>query len=357
MTRKRLSIPRRASSKTVAALSLTFLALAAGCASESSTTAEEGSKSSTEADDPAAGAADDLEGKVFYWIQGVKGHPVHRLSQYGFLQGCKDAEMECQVVGPDSPDLPPLVDVVNQVAIKDDIGGVALWSGGLPLFQQPLQAYADKDIPIAIPHFYVEEGFYPGEVTVVSGDIDEGAANVAKAMCGDLQGETGSVAVTQNSLNATENQYSKVFTATMQAECPDLKVLPVELEGIDPAKAIAAAVAIMQVNRDLVGAVSTTGGGATTWAGAQQQADKEIVVYGTDYTRENLNLIESGEIRGVLGQPVFEESREAARLLKELASGEEVEHWTKLPAPVVTEANLDKYLTLLDQVDDYADGL
>ncbi|MBA3404814.1 MAG: sugar ABC transporter substrate-binding protein [Gemmatimonadaceae bacterium] len=265
--------------------------------------------------------------------------------------------MTCEVVGPDSGDLPPLVDVVNAVGAKTDVAGVALWSGGLPLFQEPLQAFADNDIPIAIPHFYVDEGFYPGDVAVVSGDIEAGAADVAVAMCGDLEGQSGSVAVTQNGLNTTENTYSETFTETMNTECPDIDVLPVELEGIDPAEAVAVAVGIMQANPDLIGAVSTTGGGGTTWALAQEQTNKQIVAYATDYTRENLALIESGEITGVLAQPVFEESRAAAGLLLQLSQGETVEHWSKMPTVVVTEANLDEYLTLLDEVEAYADGL
>lgn len=312
---------------------------------------------SSSGDNSSSGGDGNSSDKVFYWIQGPKGVPVHRISQYGFLQGCKDEGMTCEVVGPDSGDLPPLVDVVNAVGAKSDVAGVALWSGGLPLFQEPLQAFADNDIPIAIPHFYVDEGFYPGDVAVVSGDIEAGAADVAMAMCADLEGKSGSVAVTQNALNTTENSYSDTFTETMNSECPDIEVLPVELEGVDPAEAIAVAVGIMQANSDLIGAVSTTGGGGTTWAQAQQQTGKSIVVYGTDYTRENLELISSGEITGVLAQPVFEESREAAKLLKAMSEGETVEHWTSLPTVVVTEANLDEYLALLDEVEAYADGL
>ncbi len=333
----------KASRKLLACGLSAFLLTLAGCSSA-------GNDSSSESEA-------DSSDKVFYWIQGPKGVPVHRISQYGFLQGCKDEGMTCEVVGPDSGDLPPLVDVVNAVGAKTDVAGVALWSGGLPLFQEPLQAFADNDIPIAIPHFYVDEGFYPGDVAVVSGDIEAGAADVAVAMCGDLEGQSGSVAVTQNGLNTTENTYSETFTETMNTECPDIDVLPVELEGIDPAEAVAVAVGIMQANPDLIGAVSTTGGGGTTWALAQEQTNKQIVAYATDYTRENLALIESGEITGVLAQPVFEESRAAAGLLLQLSQGETVEHWTKLPTVVVTEANLDEYLTLLDEVEAYADGL
>jgi len=33
------------------------------------------------------------EGGVYYWIQPVKGHPVHQLTQAAFLTGCKELGM------------------------------------------------------------------------------------------------------------------------------------------------------------------------------------------------------------------------------------------------------------------------
>ena len=66
-------------------------------------------------------------------------------------------------------------------------------------------------------------------------------------------------------------------------------MLKPEEEGFDPPKAIAKAVAIIQANPDIVAALSTTGGGPTTWAGAQQEAGKKM-----DRDRHGLHQGEPG---------------------------------------------------------------
>ena len=67
---------------------------------------------------------------------------------------------------------------------------------------------------------------------------------------------------------------AEVFTEAMNEYCPDITVLAPEEEGPEPTQAIAKAVSIMQANPDLIGALSTTGGGPTTWAGAQKETGK-----------------------------------------------------------------------------------
>ncbi|MCC7451277.1 MAG: sugar ABC transporter substrate-binding protein, partial [Anaerolineae bacterium] len=122
-------------------------------------------------------------------------------------------------------------------------------------------------------------------------------------------------------------------------------------EGFDAPKAIAKAVAIMQANPDLIGGFSTTGGGPTTWAGAQKETGKKVLAIGMDYTRVNLDLVKSGEVFAVVGQPLYDESKGAAQLLLKMASGEKVEYWTKLNAPTITKDDLPKWYELLDKVE------
>ena len=62
----------------------------------------------------------------------------------------------------------------------------------------------------------------------------------------------------------------------------------------------------MQANPDLIGALSTTGGGPTTWAGAQKELGKEIVAIGMDYTRVNLDLVDSGQVFAAVIGPLVE---------------------------------------------------
>ncbi len=137
-------------------------------------------------------------------------------------------------------------------------------------------------IPVVAPHFKVDEGTWPANVVIVGTDPAVYAAEAAKAICEVVGDKDGSVALTQGSFNTTENLVSETFTATMAEVCPKLKVLAPEEEGFDPPKAIAKAVAIIQANPDIVAALSTTGGGPTTWAGAQQETGVDWVAIGMD---------------------------------------------------------------------------
>ena len=130
-----------------------------------------------------------------------------------------------------------------------------------------------------------------------------------------------------------------------------MKVLAPQEEGFDAPKAISKAVSILQANPDVVAAFSTTGGGATTWAGAQREAGRKIVAVGMDYTRVNLDLVKEGQMHAIIGQPLWEESYGAAALLDKAARGEKVVWWTKLPAPFITRDKLGPYYSLLDKIE------
>ena len=94
----------------------------------------------------------------------------------------------------------------------------------------------------------------------------------------------------------------------------------------------------MQAHPDLVAALSTTGGGPTTWAGAQQETGKKIVAAGMDATRVNLDLVKNGEVWGLVAQPLYEETRGAAELLYKMANGEKspTGPYLKPPSPRIT---------------------
>jgi len=130
-----------------------------------------------------------------------------------------------------------------------------------------------------------------------------------------------------------------------------VKVLdPIE-EGFDTSAAIAKASAMLQSQPDLKAALSTTGGGAVTWANAQRSAGRKIVIIAMDYTRQNLDLVRDGDVHAVIGQPLWEESCGAADLLDRAARGEKIEWWTKLPAPMIRKDGLDPYYKLLEKVE------
>ncbi|MBM4429651.1 MAG: substrate-binding domain-containing protein [Chloroflexi bacterium] len=301
----------------------------------------------------AAPAAAKVTGK-FYYVQGSAWHPVHQLTQLAFLDGCKELGLECELATTDENSLDAFVALADQTVSRPDAKGVAMWAGGLPIVKPIIEKAKANGIPVALPHFPVEEGFFADNAVQIAADTTKYPDAVAKAMCEELkrQGITeGSVAITQNNHNATEDMVAKVFGEGMQKYCPTLKVLPVELEGMEPTQAIAIAVSVIQANPDIVVGFSTTGGGPTTWAGAQKETGKKVLAVGMDYTRVNLDLVKNDEVWGVVAQPLYHECYGAAELLYKMANGEEVPYWTILDAPLVTKDNMDEFYAILDRLE------
>jgi ribose transport system substrate-binding protein len=304
---------------------------------------------------PAPAGTFKVTGK-FYWVQNTAWHPVHQLTQQSFLQGCADNGLQCELAITDDTSVEAWLAVAEQALARPDVKGLAMWIGGNPAAIPFVQKAVAKGVAISLPHFPIDQTFYGSAPNVVqiAADTTKYPDPVAKAMCDELKKQnvtTGSVGVTENGFNVTEDMVAKVFKESMNKYCPTLKVLDVQLEGAEPTKAIAVAVSIMQANPDIVAGFSTTGGGPTTWAGAQKETGKKLVAVGMDYTRVNLDLVKSGQVFGIVAQPLFEENWGSAKLLAEMANGMKVPYWTMLSAPLVTQANMNDYYGILDRLE------
>jgi ribose transport system substrate-binding protein len=205
-------------------------------------------------------------------------------------------------------------------------------------------------VPVILPHFPIPEGSAPGATGIIACDPAEYARQAA-AEIGKAIGGKGAVAITQGSFNTTENMVAENFTAAMKERYPNVKVLKPEEETFDSPKAIAKAASILQAHPDVEAALSTTGGGPATWAGAQRETGRKIVAVGMDYTRVNIDLLKNGEVHAVIGQPLWEESYGAAGLLDKAARGEKIPWWTQLQAPFITKDKTKPFEEILDKVE------
>jgi len=284
----------------------------------------------------------------FYWVQNTAWHPVHQLTQLSFLQGCEEQKVECALATSDDTSIEALIAIGEQTLDRPDVKGIAVWCCGLPQLKPIIDKAKAKNIPVVMEHGPVPEGTFADNMVVIAADTTKYPDPVAKAMCDQVKGQKGTVAITENNHNPTEDMVAKVFAEGIKKYCPDLTVLEPELEGPEPTKAIAVAVSIMQANPDLVIGFSTTGGGPTTWAGAQKETGKSVLAVGMDYTRVNLDLVKSGQIFGIVAQPLYDEAKGAAKVLFQMANGEKVPYWTVLEAPLVTKDNVDQYYKILD---------
>jgi len=282
-------------------------------------------------------------------IQFLKGHPVHRLMQLGFEEGCKSRGYECDMLLTDSTSAVDMIPLAEQ-ALAKGYDGVVLYAVDDSFFPT-IKKFQDAGIPVVTPHFTSFEQEASGLSAVVGADVVQYAKAAAEAMGEKLAGK-GVVAVTVGSFNQTENLVAETFKATLNEKYPDIKVLDPQEEGFDAAQAIAKATAIIQGNPDITGAFSTTGNGPTTWATAADEASKEgLIIISMDYTRPNLDLVKEGKVYGLVAQPLYEEFFSCADLLVKVLNGETIEYRNLLPAPIITAADLDAYYGFNDRAE------
>ena len=284
-----------------------------------------------------------------YLIVTLKGHPVLQIAQIAHKDACRKLGYESVVVGTDGPDIAGAVALAEQVLAKGDAKGMVIWTGN-PSWNPLIEKAGKAGVPVILPHFPVPEGSVAGAAGVVGCD-PAAYARVAADEIGKAIGGKGTVAITQGSFNSTENMVAEAFTKTMNEKYPEVKVLAPEEEGFDPSKSIAKAVSILQAHPDIVAALSTTGGGPQTWAGAQKETGRKIVAVGMDYTRVNLDLVKNGDVYAVVGQPLWEESVAAVELLDKVARGEKIPWWTQLPAPFITRDKTAPFEEMLNKVE------
>jgi ribose transport system substrate-binding protein len=283
------------------------------------------------------------------WVQPMKDHPVHRLMQAGFLDKCKELGYVCEVVGDPSAtnwDIPATIPLAEAALSRTEFDAVGVY-GPDPAINSYISELGSQGLPIVTWHVLPPEGSVPGLMAAAGQDIPDAGRSAAMAI-GEALGGKGTVAVTQGASNDTENVMSDSFRATMAENFPDIVVLPTEMEGFDPSAAEAKAVAILQANPEVTAAFGTTGNSIQTWVGASRKAERDVVIIGMDYIRQNLDLVKSGDAYGIVAQPLYEESAMVAVLLGDLAQGKPVTYLNPLPAPVITAEDLDPYYAILD---------
>jgi ribose transport system substrate-binding protein len=273
-------------------------------------------------------------------------HPVHRIVQLGFLKAAADLGYEnAKVIGTEGGD------VSEQYAAADAFvaeggNGMLMWAGDDSCYMTIANAAANG-CTVGIPHFNhaKEDGSYPeGLAFGMACDPVLYGQQVAELMAEKLSGKEGSVALTQNTKNVTENAATESFVTTWESlgETYDLSkitVLDVQLEGADVEQATAINLGIIQANPDIIGAFGTTGNSPITWADAATKAgyaDGELFLVGMDATEGNLDYLEAGKVQAIVAQPLYEEAYQTMEYLDKIFQGEEVPVWTDLEAPVVT---------------------
>ena len=313
------------------------VSLSSGCKDESSPS-------------PSGGGSGSAKTKKMYWVQPLRGHAVHQLTQTAFTAGCEKAGYACEIIGTDAPDQPGTAALAEQVLSRGDAAGMAVWASD-PVFYPLINEAGERGIPVVIVHFPTDQSAVPGALALLCGDPSQYARDAAMEIGTRIDGK-GTVAITKGSSNSTENLLAQEFTKVLNEKFPGVKVRPPDIEGFDPPQAIRIAANILQSDPNIVAAFTTTGGEPPTWPGAQQETGRQIVNIGVNYTRANLDAVKNGTMRALIAQPLWEESYQAAEVLAAAVEGKRPEQfWIKLPAPLVKKDGLAPYYEIIDKAD------
>ena len=273
----------------------------------------------------------------------VMNHPVHRIVQLGFLKAAQElGYTNAKVIGTESPDAAEAFATVEPF-IAEGGRGLLLWGGDSSCYST-LRLCKNANVAVGIPHFKhtpVPDGLTFG----MACDPVAYGAQVAEFMASKLTGKSGSIAITQNTKNVTENAAADSFEKTWASlgskyDLKNIRILPVQLEGAVVDQATAVNLAIIQSNPDIIGAFGTTGNSPVTWGDAASKAGKrdgELVLVGMDATEGNLDYLETGKVAALVAQPLYEEAYKTMQYLDTVLRGGTVPVWTDLDAPIVTK--------------------
>ncbi|MCE5343909.1 MAG: sugar ABC transporter substrate-binding protein [Eubacteriales bacterium] len=273
-------------------------------------------------------------------------HPVHRIVQLGFLKAAQElGYTNAKVIGTEGGDMAESYAAIDAFVAE---GGKAcmVWAGDSSAYECIANAAA-AGVVIGVAHFNhrLADGTLPeGMKFNMACDPVLYGKQSAELLAKTLEGKTGSIALTQNTKNITENAANDSFRAswaelakTMKLE--NIRLLNTELEGGVVDSATAVNLAIIQANPDIIGAFGTTGNSPITWSDAATKAGKadgEIAIIGMDATEGNLNALESGKVLALVAQPLYQEAYLTMTYFDKVLRGEEVPVWTDLTAPIVT---------------------
>jgi ribose transport system substrate-binding protein len=278
----------------------------------------------------------------------LRTNPSNELMAGGFLTECRKLGYTCEAVGTVAVDIPGSNALASAALAKGGVKGFADYGfdpATYPFMTQVSQQYS---VPITSWHVPIPQGTVQGLTAIANGDPTSYGKAAADAM-GQQMGGSGTIAISELSYNTTENTVAKSFSGEIKSAYPNITVIAPQLEGADAPTAVTKAVAILQAHPGVTAAFSTTGGGCQTWTGAQSQANKKLTIMCMDYTQQNLDMINSGQVFAVVAQPLFAEGAKMADLLDAAINHTSVSYYNPLDTAIVTKDNVSTYTDYIKQ--------
>lgn len=226
--------------------------------------------------------------------------------QHRFWQAVRDGAMEAgedynyniEFVGPDNEQA--ITQQIDQLTTAFQQGPVAIGFAALDTgaAQPVLEQIEAAGIPIIAFDSGVDSDI---PVTTVSTDNEAAAAAAAEHMF-DLIGGTGTVGlVCHDQTSATGQQRCNGFIDWMEANAPEVTVLPPQYAG-EVGLAANTANSIIQANPDIAGIYGTNEAAAIGTIQGADESGADLVVIGFDSGQVQLDAVRSGQVAGSITQ-------------------------------------------------------
>lgn len=294
--------------RIAAALAVSALALStAACGSDS--------------DSSAAGGGDGDEKYIAIVSKGFQ-HQFWQAVKQGAEEQAEEMGVEITFEGPaDETQVEEQITMLTNALAKqpDAIGFAALDSqAAAPM----LEDAKSKDIPVIAFDSGVDSDI---PLTTAATDNKAAAAEAAKHLS-ELIGAKGKVGVIvhdQTSLTGKERRDG--FLEWMEANAPDVEVLPVQYGDGDQAKSADIAKSILAANPDLAGLYGANEGSAIgALKGVEESGNTEVVVVGFDSGKAQIDAITNGTMAGAITQNPVGMGRELVKAAVAAIDGEDL---------------------------------
>ena len=341
--------------------------LLAACTQAGETTAAGSSQEATESQGSDASAATDGAYDPSDKVIGVVCYPSSNTTiavwMAGFLETAEELGYQGLYIGGDTTDAATIEQMIDSaIAQYDNLVGVAIAINSETRWNMA-KKFTDAGIYVVSVWTAISQDDF--DTYGVNGDYIIGyhatqpyeyGYEAAKVM-GEEIGGTGTVAITQNTFNDTENAASLGFITAMTELYPEVVLLDPQVESADVTTGINIATSIIQANfGELVGAFGTTGTSPQSWSTAASNTGWEGCIIGMDATSANLDILEAGGVYALVAQPMYDAWAEGAMHLDAVLRGEDTYGFENyVESPVIFAADVADYRDLLNGLDTYGD--
>jgi len=341
-----------------------LLALVAGCGGteESSSASESKSSSASESKSDAF----DPSKITIAVCMGSINHPVHRIVQMGFMTKAEELGYKGEISGLDEGSMQELI-TKWESSVTNGATGLLLWVGDDSAYEF-MKTIHDGGCKIVVPHFahsYQDtKAFLDKNISCLAASYGKESADFIVDKLVEKKITEGTIGITQNGSNVTENAANDAFRAQILALKVKYVCADTVFEGAEATAAAGLVTGVIQSNKDIVAGFGTTGGSPQSWATAMENTGKkDLVVIGMDYTELNIGLVKDGSITAVVCQPLFTEAQASAVALDAIFRGEDFtkseDTWfQELPAPIAYlggtgDADITAYEGIVNDVKEY----